>query len=96
MFFLIMKTRAHITVNGYVQGVGFRWLVRDVAASLRLSGWVRNLPEGSVEAVFEGEKPVIDHAIEQCRNGPPHAVVSRIDTLWDEAVENLTGFDITY
>jgi len=51
-----MKARAHITVKGYVQGVGFRWFVNDIAESLLLAGWVRNISGGSVEAVFEGEK----------------------------------------
>jgi acylphosphatase len=91
-----MKARAHITVKGYVQGGGFRWFVNDIAESLLLAGWVRNISGGSVEAVFEGEKSEIEKAIEQCYNGPSHAVVSQIDAVWDEAVEDLVGFNIKY
>jgi len=91
-----MKARAHITFKGYVQGVGFRWFVRDIAESLRLAGWVKNLPGGAVEAVFEGEKSVITKAIEQCSAGPSDSVVSAVDTNWDETVEDLIGFEIKY
>ena len=91
-----MKARAHITIKGYVQGVGFRWFVNDIAEHLHLAGWVRNLLGGSVEAVFEGEKLAIEKAIEQCSSGPPDAVVSSINTIWDEAIEDLAGFDIKY
>ncbi len=91
-----MKARVHITIKGYVQGVGFRWFVRDIAVSLHLAGWVRNLPGGPVEAVFEGEKSVIAKAIEQCAHGPSYAVVSGIDASWEEMLEDLTGFDIKY
>jgi acylphosphatase len=91
-----MKARVCITIKGYVQGVGFRWFVRDIAVSLHLDGWVRNLPGGSVEAVFEGEKSAIAKAIEQCSNGPPYSVVTGIDASWDETVEDLIGFDIKF
>jgi acylphosphatase len=91
-----MKARAHITVKGYVREVGFRWFVNDIAESLLLAGWVRNISGGSVEAVFEGEKSEIEKTIEQCYKGPLHAVVSQIDAVWDEAVEDLVGFNIKY
>ena len=91
-----MKSRAHLIIKGYVQSVGFRWFVRDIALSLRLTGWVRNLPDRSVEAVFEGERETIEAAIEQCARGPSSAVVSGIDAGWDELPEDLAEFNIKY
>ncbi len=79
-----------------MQGVGFRWYVYDVAVSFRLSGWVRNLYDGKVEAVFEGEKASIEEAIRQCAEGPRSAAVSGMDVNWDEKLEDLAGFDIRY
>ena len=91
-----MKSRAHLIINGRVQGVGFRWFVYDIAVSLGLSGWVKNLYDGKVEAVFEGERSTIEAAINQCYGGPRSAVVSGIDVNRDESPEGLNGFDITH
>jgi acylphosphatase len=91
-----MKSRAHLIIRGRVQGVGFRWFVYDTAVSLRLSGWVKNLYDGQVEAVLEGERSTIETAIKQCSDGPRSAVVSGIDLNWDENPEGLTGFDIRH
>ena len=83
-------------IRGRVQGVGFRWFVYDTAVSFGLSGWVKNLCDGNVEAVFEGEKSAIEAAIKQCSEGPRSAVVSGIDLDRDENPEGLTGFDIRH
>jgi acylphosphatase len=91
-----MKSRAHLMISGRVQGVGFRWFVYDTAASLRLAGWAKNLYDGRVEAVFEGEKGEIEAAIKRCSEGPRSAAVSGIDVDWDENPEGLNGFDIRY
>jgi len=91
-----MKTRAHLIISGRVQGVGFRWFVYDVATSLGLGGWTKNLRNGSVEAVFEGERAIIEAAINHCHEGPRLAVVSDIDLDWSEKPEGLAGFDIKY
>ncbi|MFA5701788.1 MAG: acylphosphatase [Desulfuromonas sp.] len=70
--------RARIQVEGLVQGVGYRAYAAKVATRLGLSGWVRNLLDGSVEALLEGEERLVQEAITACRLGPPHARVERI------------------
>jgi acylphosphatase len=80
---IIMKARAHVYVTGRVQGVFFRSETADVADRLGLTGWVRNLSDGRVEAVFEGEKENVDRALEFCRRGPPGAYVSDLDVTWE-------------
>jgi acylphosphatase len=80
-------------VSGLVQGVFFRDTCRQVAAEQRLTGWVRNLPDGTVEAVFEGEPDRVAAAVEWARRGPPQAMVSAI-AAYDERPEGLPGFEI--
>lgn len=82
-----MKTRAHVFVSGTVQGVFFRSEVRRLAHRRHVTGWVRNLSDGRVEAVFEGEQGSVDEVIQFCRKGPPGAQVSKIEAL----VETYTG-----
>ena len=89
-----MKTRAHLFIDGRVQRVFFRGFTREVAVSLGLKGWVRNLYDGRVEAVFEGEKDKILEAIGHCHQGPPFAVVTKIDTNWEEALEGFEDFTV--
>ena len=71
-------TRRHVVVRGYVQGVGFRWFAQDLAKSLGLSGWVRNLEDGSVEAEAEGAQAAVDEFVRRLRDGNPSARVSEI------------------
>ena len=68
----------HVRVTGVVQGVGFRWFVREKARRLGLSGWVRNLVDGSVEVVASGEQGQIDLLIGELQTGPPGAVVDQV------------------
>lgn len=89
------RARGHVIVTGRVQGVFFRAATRDAALDLGLDGWVRNLPDGSVEAVFEGSRDLVERAAEWCRGGPPHAAVDRVDLTW-EAPEGLSGFALRY
>ena len=84
-----MKARAHVVVSGRVQGVFFRSETQDEANRRSVSGWVRNLPDERVEAVFEGEKEDVYRLIEFCRRGPPGARVSRVDVQWEDSRENL-------
>ncbi len=79
-----MKARAHVYVNGRVQGVFFRAETANLAHRLDLAGWVRNTPDGRVEALFEGEKENVEKAVELCRRGPPGAHVSNLDVEWEE------------
>jgi acylphosphatase len=91
-----MKTRAHLLIKGRVQGVGFRWFVSDIATSFGLTGWTKNLPDGRVEAIFEGERSAVEAAIARCAEGPRSAIVSGIEVNWDEHPEDLSGFGIRY
>ena len=79
-----MRTRAHIWISGRVQGVFFRDNTRRWAASLELRGWVRNLPDGRVEAVAEGEKEKIESFLRKLEVGPPLSRVEKVQTEWEE------------
>jgi acylphosphatase len=71
--------RVHVFISGDVQGVGFRWFCREEALRRRLAGFVRNLADGRVEAVFEGESAPVDSMVEWCRSGPNFARVEAVD-----------------
>ncbi len=91
-----MKARAHLFVSGRVQGVSYRWFVFDVARTLNLAGWVRNLHDSRVEAVFEGDREAIEKAILQCRQGPPASRVADIDVAWEDGMDGLVDFEIRH
>jgi len=82
-----------VVVSGDVQGVYFRDTCRRVATEKRVSGWVRNRRDGSVEAAFEGSPDAVDRMVEWARSGPPTALVDTVDA-YDEEPERLTGFEI--
>ncbi len=86
--------RAHVFVSGDVQGVGFRWYCREEALGRGVAGWVRNLPDGRVEAVFEGDAQAVDGCVEWCRNGSSWAAVDQVD-VEDEPPRGEEGFTIT-
>lgn len=86
--------RAELTIHGRVQGVFYRQSTREKACSLGLTGWVKNCPDGSVAAVFEGEKTAVDAVIEWCRRGPVAARVSEIDLDWQVFQGEFSGFEI--
>jgi acylphosphatase len=88
--------RAHLFIDGRVQGVFFRAFTREVAHNLDLNGWVKNIRDGRVEAVLEGEKKVIQQAIQKCYAGPPGAKVSNIDIQWEQYTGKENGFSIRY
>ncbi len=91
-----MQTRAHLIIKGIVQGVFFRAFTRDVANRLALRGWVKNLPGGSVEAMFEGDKEEIEQAIKQCSLGPPGSRVDDVEVEWIEYQGDLKDFQVRY
>jgi acylphosphatase len=91
-----MKSRVHVYVSGRVQGVFFRAKTTTLAHSLGLAGWVRNLYDGRVEAVFEGEKESVEKAIEFCRRGPPGAYVDDLVVRWEEWRGEYRDFTIVY
>jgi len=86
--------QAKVNFQGRVQGVWFRAFTREQAISAGLTGWVRNLPDGSVEALFEGDEKAIRRTIEKCRQGPPTARVDQVDIDWQEARSEFSIFDI--
>lgn len=85
--------RRRVVVHGLVQGVFFRDTVRRHAQSHGAAGWVRNNPDGTVEAVFEGEPEAVERLISFAHEGPRGAIVERVDVVHEED-EGLTGFGI--
>ena len=85
--------RVRVEVEGQVQGVWFRDSTRQAAEELGVAGWVRNQPDGSVEAVFEGDEPAVARAVEWARSGPRHALVTGLREF-AETPEGLVGFEV--
>lgn len=85
--------RAHVLVSGQVQGVGYRFSTQDMAKLLKLKGWVRNLRDGRVEAVFEGSSDTVKEMIQWCHQGPPAAVVDQVEVEYGEP-EGVQGFEV--
>ncbi|MEX2556273.1 MAG: acylphosphatase [Actinomycetota bacterium] len=84
--------RAHVYVTGYVQGVFFRHSMAKRARDLGVSGWVRNLDDGRVEAVVEGEESDVGAVVDWCRSGPPHATVEHVEVSWEPATREFSVF----
>lgn len=78
------RVRAHVSISGWVQGIFFRSSTRDKAASLRVTGWVRNLYDGTVEGLFEGDENAVSQLIAWCHRGPPGARVDNVEVEWGE------------
>jgi len=87
--------RRRVVVHGRVQGVWFRGATERQARALGVGGWVRNRPDGTVEAVFEGGAGAVGRAVAYCRQGPPGARVERLESF-DETPEGLLEFDVRY
>jgi acylphosphatase len=90
------KARVHVVIEGRVQGVFFRASTRDEARARGLSGWVRNLPDGRVEAVFEGDRKVVENMLSWCRKGPPYAYVDQIDIDWQPCQGDSADFRVVH
>ena len=88
------KVRAHLTIQGIVQGVYFRSDTSGLARRHNCSGWVRNTSNGSVEAVIEGEEAEVKKVVEWCRSGPPMSRVDRVQALWEEYTGEFDGFSV--
>jgi acylphosphatase len=88
--------RAHVIIRGYVQGVWFRASTKDEATRIGMAGWVRNLSDGSVEALFEGEKKKVEEIIGWCHRGPSGAQVSKVEISWEPYKAEFKHFDIRY
>ena len=81
-------------MSGRVQGVGFRWFVQEVAAIEGAVGWVRNRPDGTVEALIQGEAESVLRIDRRIRRGPPAARVEIVEAVDEPALDRLTGFEI--
>lgn len=89
-----MPVRAHIFITGKVQGVTFRSSTRRKARKSGVTGWVRNLPDGRVEAVLEGEERDVKKVINWCHTGPTLARVEKVDVDWEEFQDEFDGFEV--
>ncbi len=90
------KVRAHVFIEGSVQGVFFRANTREEASLLGLTGWVRNCWDGRVEAVFEGEREKVERVIAWCKKGPPGAMVRDVEINWEQVTGEYDTFSIVY
>ena len=88
--------RLHIVIEGIVQGVFYRASTIEESSKLGLTGWVKNCPDGRVEAVFEGNTDKIEKILEWCKEGPPGAVVRNVETVWEQATGDYNSFTIKY
>ena len=91
-----MKARAHVFVTGRVQGVFFRSQTKHKADRHDVKGWVRNLPDGRVEAVFEGEKDDVQTLIAFCKRGPSGARVTNLDVTWETYTGEFDRFTFSW
>ena len=89
-----MNIRANARIRGRVQGVFYRQSTMETARRLGVTGWVRNLPDGSVEAVAEGPAEAVRALLDWCRQGPPAAEVISIDLDWSDATGEFSRFAV--
>lgn len=88
--------RRRVLISGMVQGVFFRAYTRDAARRAGVTGWVRNLPDGRVEAVFEGEAEQVAHVVQWCRGGSPGSRVSHVEVTEEAPRGDYQSFEITF
>ena len=91
-----MKVRMHIWISGFVQGISFRYYTKEQAEDLDVNGWVKNLPDGRVEAVFEGEESAVKQVIEFCRHGPNGADVTDVKIHKEKFISEFQDFRIVF
>ncbi|WP_435099173.1 acylphosphatase [Halorubrum sp. N11] len=89
------RTRAHVCVSGRVQGVYYRATTRDTARERGVDGWVRNLDDGRVEAVFEGAEAAVEEMVGWCETGSEAADVDEVDVEYEKP-EGLDGFEVRW
>jgi len=88
------KVRAHLIIEGIVQGVFFRANTQDTAVSHGVHGWVRNTMDGKVEAVLEGDEDAVKKVINWCRKGPFGARVDNVNIKWQDYTGEFNGFEV--
>jgi len=91
-----MKIRAHVFAAGRVQGVFYRSEARYEARQHQVRGWIRNLSDDRVEAVFEGEEQDVKQLVEFCKRGPPTARVAAVEVAWEPYTGEFKDFEIRY
>jgi acylphosphatase len=90
------KSRAKLIIKGMVQGVNFRYYTQREAQKRNLTGWVRNLPDGSVAALFEGDENEVESMIQWCRSGPPSAQVTEMIVQPEDYRGEFESFSIQF
>lgn len=88
------QKRVHLYVSGKVQGVYFRQGMKETAEKNNVKGWVRNLPDKSVEAILKGEESNVDAVIDWSNFGPPGALVNELKVVAENSIEEFTDFEI--
>ncbi len=88
----MVNVKAHVFVSGIVQGVFFRLATKEQAEIYNVTGWIRNLLDGRVEAVFEGEENNVLKLVEYCHRGPPNAKVTNVEVEWQKYFGEFTSF----
>ncbi len=91
-----MMKRVRVFISGRVQGVYFRAYTKEMAEKLGLKGWVRNLPDGRVEALFEGDEVAVKEMIKWCHNGSPASVVTKVEVEEEPYTGEFKDFRILY
>ena len=90
------KSRSKVIVKGNVQGVNFRYYTQRQAIRFNITGWVRNLPDGSVAALFEGEEQDVEAMVQWCHHGPPSAQVTELIVQPEEYQGEFSSFSIKF
>ncbi|MFW5709344.1 MAG: acylphosphatase [Chloroflexota bacterium] len=90
------QERLHVFIHGRVQGVNFRHTTQQRAKHLKLTGWVRNLPDGRVEIIAEGEREQLNNLLDWVHEGPPMASVSNVEANWHSATGEFTEFSVSF
>ncbi len=90
------KKRVHVYYSGRVQGVGFRFTAEGIANQLELVGWVKNLEDGGVELVCEGEEPVVFELLDKIKNGVMKNYIRNTRVSWSEATDEFNSFEIRF
>jgi acylphosphatase len=91
---MVGNQKAHVIISGRVQGVFFRAETRRAAERIGVTGWVRNRPDGTVEAVFDGNPQAVKDAIAWCHRGSPMSKVEDVQVTWEESDGAFTDFSI--
>jgi acylphosphatase len=87
-------TQARLYISGVVQGVGFRRFIQKQAQEMMIGGWVRNLPDGRVEVLLQGERQEVEMVIESCHKGPFLAEIEEVEIEWEDVTQEHLEFAV--